>query len=248
MILRLDPFLASLANLGRSLDRLGHALAREVGERPRIRRWSAAELRQVRKRYAHERSDAIALDLGRPVHQVYQTAARLGLHKSKAYLKSGLPDINKKANGGCFLKGLTPWNKGKKLGPARGRSALTTFKKGQRPHTWRPIGTLRVTDGYVYKKIYEGREPVRRNWEMVHILLWRQHHGKIPRGHIVVFRNKDRKDIRIENLELITKAENMRRNTIHNLPEPVKDLIRMTGILKRAINKRNKNEDDQRPA
>lgn len=41
----------------------------------------------------------------------------------------------------------------------------------------------------------------------------------------------------LENIELITNAELMKRNTIHNLPEELVDVIRLTGRVKRKIKK-----------
>jgi hypothetical protein len=239
----LDAVILGLAGLARRCNHLARALERVIGVRPRVSRWTAAELRQIRKRYPHERSDTIARDLGRPVSQVYQAATRLGLHKSKAYLKSGLPDLNKKGNAGCFRKGFLPWNKGMKGWSAKG-TERSRFKMGHRPQTWRPIGTVSVdADGYSWTKI---KEAPRRDWawKMTHVLLWEKHRGKVPRGRIVVFKDKNRAHIALENLETVTRQENMARNTIHNYPKPIKDLMHMRGVLNRAINKRRKNEDD----
>lgn len=66
--------------------------------------------------------------------------------------------------------------------------------------------------------------------------MWEEVHGPIPDGHIVVFRaGADRENIVIENLELITRGECMKRNTIHNYPPEVKSVIRLVGKLKRTI-------------
>ena len=55
-------------------------------------------------------------------------------------------------------------------------------------------------------------------------------------GHVVAFKNNDRTDIRIENLQLLSKRELMLRNTIHNYPRPVRDAIRLVAKVKRRIN------------
>ena len=41
------------------------------------------------------------------------------------------------------------------------------------------------------------------------------------------------------NDELITRAELCRRNSIHNLPAPLKQTIQLLGALKRQIRKRD---------
>lgn len=141
---------------------------------------------------------------------------------------------------GRFEKGNTPHNKGKKGWAAGGNSIKTRFRKGNRPQTWVPIGSERITkDGILQRKISDTGYP-QRDWKSAHALLWEQHHGPIPKGHIVRFRNGDKSDIRIENLELVSRAENMRRNSIHNLPEALADVIRIKGVLNRRINERTR--------
>lgn len=141
---------------------------------------------------------------------------------------------------GRFENGHVPHNKGRKGWCAGGNSIKTRFKKGSRPQTWVPVGSERTTkDGILQRKISDTGYPP-RDWISVHSLVWEEHHGPIPKGHIVVFKNGDRADIRIGNLELISRAENMRRNTIHNMPPALADVCRLRGVLNRHINKRTK--------
>ena len=48
--------------------------------------------------------------------------------------------------------------------------------------------------------------------------------------------------ITIDRVELITRAELMRRNTRHNLPEEIKELVILKYRITRAINRRFKHE------
>ena len=170
----------------------------------------------------------------------------MGLSKSEEFLKNAThigfqpgSQIGRKYQ---FKKGHRPHNTGKKGWQAGGNSSKTRFKKGNRPHTWLPVGSHRFSkEGILQRKISDTGHPP-QDWKSVHSLLWEKHNGPVPPGHIVVFKNRDRSDIRIENLELITRAENMRRNTIHNLPDDLADVIRLRGRLNRQINKRMKNE------
>jgi hypothetical protein len=138
---------------------------------------------------------------------------------------------------GRFANGHRPFNKGMKGWQAGGRSAETRFKTGNRPQTWVPVGSTRVIkDGILQRKISDtGYTP--RDWQSVHSMLWEEHHGPVPKGHIVVFRDGNNKNICIENLELISMTENMRRNSIHRLPEALADVCRIRGVLNRHINK-----------
>ena len=88
---------------------------------------------------------------------------------------------------GHFTKGQTSWNKGMKgkytVKPNEGQ-----FKKGNRPHNWKPVGHERINvDGYREVKTAEPR-----TFELKHRLVWKEHNGEIPENHIVTFIDGDR--------------------------------------------------------
>lgn len=74
-----------------------------------------------------------------------------------------------------------------------------------------------------------------RDWKSIHILLWEEHVGPIPIGHCVCFKDNNKQNVVIDNLELITRAERMRRNSIHRYPPELKSAIRVISKLKRTI-------------
>lgn len=118
-------------------------------------------------------------------------------------------------------------------------SALETrFQPGWVPHTWRPVGTVvRDPGGYLKRKVSDHRDiPSRLNWRFIHVELWERHHGPVPKGMNVVFRNGDKTDIRIANLELVSDADLMRRNTRHRYPEEINLAIGAKARLTRVIN------------
>lgn len=127
-------------------------------------------------------------------------------------------------------------------------SAVTRFKPGARPQTWQPVGTISDDgDGYLKKKISDRRDvPSRHNWKYLHVLAWEQHNGPVPAGHNVVFRNGNKHDIRIENLQLLSDADLMRRNTRHRYPEEINRLLSAKAALTRKINSRSKETHGQR--
>jgi len=181
--------------------------------------------------------------LGKPIYSVYRKASTLGIYKAQEFDRHYL--AGNEGRDYRFKKGLVPWNKGLKGLHIPG-SEKGQFKKGARPQTWVPVGTERVRDGgYLYRKISDDQVPARRNWRAVHIMVWEGHHGPVPRGHAVAFRNGNRADIRIENLDLIPRRELMARNTIHNLPADLKEIITMKIALERTITMRlNRYERD----
>ena len=146
-----------------------------------------------------------------------------------------------------FKPGHRPHNKGVKGWQAGGRSAETRFKPGNRTgkaaRLYQPIGTERITkEGYLQRKVNDDM-PLQRRWKMVHHIIWEESYGPIPKGHVVVFKNGDRQDVRIENLELISRVENMKRNTIHRLPPELAEVCRIKGVLTRKINQRGRHEE-----
>lgn len=205
--------------------------------------WTAAEDALLRRKYPHmATAKLVPLLPGRNLTTVYQRAYKLGLEKTPEYLASPAAcRLRRGDNVGAafrFKKGQTSWNKGLHYKPG-GRAKLTQFKKGQRSARWPvedyPIGALRInTDGQIDIKIKEGL----RAWYCLARFVWMTERGPIPRGHCVRPRNGDQHDTRIENLELITRAENLRRNWHDRYPLAIKQMVQLRGALQRQINKR----------
>lgn len=227
------------------------ALAMEAIERARgkIRRreacrnkqfWSAEEEQLLRERYADELTEVLAEELGRSVAKVLSKANAMGLHKSEAFIERHCRNLDPETGAAFrFQRGHTTWNKGMKGWKAGGRSAETRFTKGQvngrAAQLLQPIGAERITkDGIRQRKVRDDGPPQRR-WKSVHSIMWEERNGPIPKGHIVVFRDGNTAHIEHENFELITRAELMRRNTIHNYPPELKATMQQLRKLNKAI-------------
>lgn len=209
------------------------------------RTWTTAEEELLRARYPDEPTDRLAAELGLSIEQVYAKANRMGLHKSPAYAEQCLQACGHQVSNNPasarsrFQAGADPWNKGMKGLQAGGRSAETQFKpgciQGRAAALVQPVGAERVTrDGIRQRKI-RADGPFHRRWKSVHSILWEETHGPIPAGHVVVFRDGNTTNIVADNLELITRHELMRRNTIHRYPPELVDAIRTISKLKRTI-------------
>lgn len=209
------------------------------------RPWTKAEQRIVRAKYPHTPTRDLVRLFKRPAYQVYQLAARLGLRKTAEYMASPAAcRLRRGDNVGApyrFRKGQVPANKGlRRPGWFVGRMRETQFKKGVMPHTWVPVGT-EVLDpgGYLKRKVTDDRTvPSRFNWQFVHILVWEKKHGPVPPAHAIAFRNGDKSDIRLANLELVSRREMLRRNSVHRLPKALGQVIQLRGALVRQINRR----------
>lgn len=210
--------------------------------------WVEQEL--VRRNYAHVYTEALAHVLKCTPAQIYRLAARMGVHKSRETIAARARELMAMPGHGSrasrFQPGHVPANKGlRRPGYAPGRMASTQFQRGNRPHTWVPVGSHRINgDGYLDLKVNDLPGPSNVRWHPVHRLVWERAHGPVPRGHAVVFRPGRRttvlEEIALDAVELITRRELMARNTIHNLPAPLVGVIRLRGALNRQINRRRR--------
>jgi hypothetical protein len=210
------------------------------------RPWTDAERDLLRAHYADTPTAELAARMGRSVKTVYSVAYKLGLRKSGTYFAAGLGGRAGDGRGTAtrFQPGHTTWNKGQRY-IAGGRSAETRFKPGQIPHTWKPVGTYRVRQdvngGYLEQKMTD-TGCTRRDWIAVHRMVWEATHGPIPPGHIVAFlpgrKSIVLEEITLDGLELVSRQEMIRRNTIHRYPLEIKQNMRLLGRLKSAVAKK----------
>lgn len=141
---------------------------------------------------------------------------------------------------GQFKKGFVPSNKGKKLEDFMSPETIekfkrNQFKKGNLPHNTKADGVITIrTDNRNVP--YQWIRLALRKWQMLHVKIWIDHFGPVPKGKNVYFKNGNTMDVRIENLGLETDAENMRRNSIQNYPEELRATIRTLTKLKKIIN------------
>jgi hypothetical protein len=206
----------------------------EIETNSRRRFWTTAEESRLRALYPNTPMPELMSQLDRPKAAIYGKAKDLGLKRSAEFLEG--EHSGRLRRGGSqgtstrFQKGHSSWNKGKPF-VAGGRSVETQFAGGRIPHNHVPVGTeVMATDGYLKIKVAEPNA-----WEWTDRRNWEAAHGPIPAGQLLVFRNGDHTNCSVENLELITRGELMRRNTIHRYPEALKSTIRQLSKLKRAI-------------
>lgn len=216
---------------------------------PKRRFWTDIELQMLRDHFADSHTADLARVLGREPSHILAKANAMGLHKSRGFIAEVARERSTRPDHGSqrtrFKPDHVPSNKGlRRPGWAPGDMAKTQFKKGVVPHTWKPVGSLRVNaDGYLDRKVSDTGYPP-RDWRPVHRLVWEAAHGEVPQGHVVVFkqgrRTTDPELITPDAVELITRRELMARNTVHNLPKSLVEIVQLRGVLNRQINKRAK--------
>lgn len=212
--------------------------------------WTPAERSQLRQLYPDTPSEDAARALGRSVSAIYSQAGLMGLTKSAAYQANAARRMAQRRPGTAteFRPGFTPWNKGMK-GLQIGGMA-TQFQPGHlggnAAKRYQPIGAERISkEGYLERKINDSDPLTQRRWRAVHLIQWESENGPLPPGHALVFRDGNKRNFAPENLELITRAELMRRNTIHRLPKEIVGLLHLNARLKRAI--RNQERHQEQP-
>lgn len=141
-------------------------------------------------------------------------------------------------NDGRYAKGHTPYNKGTKgiMKPNK-----TSFKHGNLPHNTKKVGSIvtrRDKNGYLYMRI-KIAEP--NQWQMLHAYIYESKHGKIPKGHCVIFKDKNPLNHRLDNLILVSRAELVRLNQKYaNIDESLKETALQVVKVSNEINKKRR--------
>lgn len=212
------------------------------------RKWTQQEEETLIRLYEDPKVFAkdIAKMVGRTLPQVYQKARAMGLKAPMERIRMAgkIGMQHPKSVATRFTKGHIPPNKGKKVSPeVYEKMSPTMFKKGHISENKREVGAERVNVyGYIEIKVAEPNV-----WRLKHRIVWEQHNGAIPPGYNVQFKNHNTQDCRIENLYLISKAEQMRNENslIAKYPKELQDVIRLKGVVNRQIHKHKKNQNEK---
>lgn len=140
---------------------------------------------------------------------------------------------------GRFEKGHATWNKGTK---GLTKANVTSFKKGHKPYNYKPLGSERITkDGYCEIKVSD----TGRRWRLKHVLIYEKHHGKVPKGSVVIFLDGDKRNLDIDNLHLVTRGQLAmlnKNNLIQKDADLTKTAINVVDLMKKisAMEKKDK--------
>ena len=191
------------------------------------RTWTYNEEQYLITHYATTSNVELAKTLSKKnADRVMAKAKRLGLKKSRQFLKES---CQQRENSGKFKKGLIPHNKGKKLSQeTKEKLKPTMFKRGNRPHNAQPVGTeTKDKYGYVWVKIAEPSE-----WKLKHHVAYGE---PVPTGHNVIFLDGNKYNFERGNLQLVSNAELMNRNTMHRYPPELVRLLKTLNKLKKRV-------------
>lgn len=189
--------------------------------------WSVEEKEYLKKITPGHHYDEIVELINKKFNQEFtkdQIKAAIGRYK----LNTGFS--------GCFEKGGIPFNKGKK-GIYYEGSEKTWFKKGTMPSNYVPVGSERVNgDDYVDIKIADPSK-----WKGKHILTWEEHNGPVPKGQVVIFGDRNKRNFDINNLILISRQQLLmlnRNKLIQTDTELTKTAVIVADVLIKISEKR----------
>lgn len=195
--------------------------------------FTEAQKTQIKEEYLTKSLNQLGREVNATSPRIQRFLKRNGLIIPKKILQKRIQDSYKKP-------GHIPYNTGLKQKDymseeAIKRSAQSRFKKGGIPPNTLKLNTIvqrKDSSGrfYAYIKTAKGLE-------LYHRYLWEQNFGEIKENYMISFKDDDTNNFDLNNLEMISKAENMLRNSKSDFP---KEII-PTMVLINEINKQLNN-------
>ena len=169
--------------------------------------WPQEALDKLQELFPIMEAKDVALHLGISLGRVNRKAYAIGLRKSADYQAEKMKVLLESGAASRYSKGNTPHNKGEKMPESTYQKVKRTFfKKGQKSHNEKPVGFERFgKDDYIEVKTPKG-------YKMKHRHIWEQHFGQIPPSHIIAFKDGNKYNFQIENLQLMSRGDNAIRN------------------------------------
>lgn len=216
--------------------KIKNAAARyHLKKKGRLHAWRYEDELRLIELFPNNSNAEIGQMLGKSESAIMAAGFKLQLRKTEAFL-------HERSSKTFFKPGQPAWNKGMKGLDFGGKE--TRFKKGQQPHNTLPEGTVTVRRdkrGIPYQFYHCGSSSMH-----LHVKVWKDVNGQPPKGHCITFKDGDTMNAALENLECISRVELMKRNSIQNLPEELKQTAHLRGVLNRKIHKRIKQLEDEK--
>ena len=177
-----------------------------MGERKRrMHRWTNEE-----KEYLKELSDKCTTSETAKI-----MSDKFNYKFTREQIKATKYRLGMRSNSGIVvgIKGRPPFNKGMKQSEFMNEYSIenskkTRFKKGHEGYGGKKIGSEKKDkDGYTLIKVDK------RNWELKHRYMWKREYGEIPENSVITFADKNRSNVSLDNLLMITRSEMLVMNT-----------------------------------
>lgn len=200
------------------------------------REWTAEDMAYLREHYPNGDNEEIARRFGVSVSYLRKMCSRRGIRKTKEFRSNQ----NKATQ---FRKGLTPHNKGRRMSDWCSEEGIrklrrTMFRKGHgNKHRALPLGSEWIREtGVVYVKVAMEGKTCYDRWKPKHQVIWERHNGKIPEGHLVIFKDGDHRNFRLENLILVMRGDYLKQCR-DAMPEEIRQIWTLKGLLAKSINR-----------
>jgi hypothetical protein len=141
---------------------------------------------------------------------------------------------------GQFKKGSVPINACKK-GFCFAGSEKGWFKKGHAMNEYE-VGTEFMKEGTIFIKYTDEHKLTHRNFAPKHRVIWRKYHGEIGRDDLIIFKDGNRLNCSIENLERVDRSVFMKVTKEGFLQEPVELRPTILAVAKLSIKAKKLNE------
>lgn len=220
------------------------ARAKLLGLKKKRKRFcfTTAQIDYLVKNYSTMLSQDIAEKFGCSLYSIYTKAYSLGLKKASDFSNSPMSGRIQKgqklSTTTQFKPGHTPFNKGRKLeeflSPEKIEKMKThQFKPGHKPYNTGKNGEIRWRHhpGYYFIRQAENK------WEFLHRYLWEQKHGPVPKGYNIIFKDGNRRNCTMANLECISNAELAEGNRHTKYPSEIRKAIELNNKLEKQIRK-----------
>lgn len=213
----------------------------EVGSKKR-QKWTPEKIDLLKALYPDHYTSYVADCVGMKIRSCYGKANDLQIKKSEAFIKM---ELQKQAERltvhgakSRFKNGHETHNKGKKMPEYVYRKVQATmFSPNHIPHNTKYDGHVRISkDGYREVRIKQGV------YRLEHLHKWEQINGRLPKGFCLRSIDGDKLNTEPSNWQLVSRADNMKLNSIQRYPPEVKEIIRLTAKLKRTIEKHEKQD------
>jgi len=216
-----------------------------------MKRFTPEEDQYIRDNYLTKFLREIGEHLGRTEGTIHQRIKVIGLFIPpdiiKERLQQSFKNLAESGKMSRFQKGIIPHNKGKKMSPEIYEKCKgTMFKPGMVPatcvHFGKPYLYERTReDGYVEKLWFIQEATNKRSAYLAY--LCRQNGIDLTGKKPILKEGFDHSRApTLEDIIVVTNAENMRRNSMHRYPPEVVKLCQLRGALQRQINKYQENE------
>lgn len=174
--------------------------------------WTKQQIQCLRHIYPKYRKPVRGLvkRLGHSLKLIYGKAKELRLKRK--YNPGSIREGERRSPGTEFKKGKAAYPRyGFKKGIHYSRA--TEFKKGHQPANTKYNGCIRIridTNDKTGKiRRYKWIRIRKHKWIMYHVYVWKKKYGRIPKDHIIVFRDGNTMNCRPNNLMCIDRQQHM---------------------------------------